>query len=61
LPGTIYHHLWQASGMELPELLKNLIRFAQEKYEEKKRVNYSFESSVLKGLGGSSFKSNKLG
>ena len=61
LPVTIYHHLWQASGMELPELLKNLIRFAQEKYEEKKRVNYSFESSVLKGLGGSSFKSNKLG
>ncbi|MEK7618446.1 MAG: D-alanine--D-alanine ligase family protein [Patescibacteria group bacterium] len=60
LPGTLYHHLWQASGMELPELLQNLIKFAREKYEEKKQVNFSFESSVLTKLNSSKFKSNKL-
>ena len=60
LPGTLYHHLWQASGMNFPELLQNLIRYAYEKQEQKKLVNYTFESSVLKGSGNSSFRSNKL-
>jgi D-alanine-D-alanine ligase len=60
LPGTLYHHLWQASGVELPELLKELIRFAKENHEEKRQVNFSFESSVLTRLNGSKFKSNKL-
>ncbi len=60
LPGTLYHHLWQASGMELPELLQNLLTFAKEKYEQKKQVNYTFESSVLTNLGSSKFRSNKL-
>ncbi len=60
LPGTLYHHLWQASGLEFPDLLKELIKFAQEKSQQKKLVNYSFESSVLTGMQGSKFKSNKL-
>lgn len=60
MPGTMYHHLWQASGMELSELLQNLIKFAKEKYEQKKQVNFSFESSVLTNLNSSKFKSNKL-
>ncbi len=60
LPGTLYHHLWQASGLEFPDLLKELIKFAQEKSQQKKLVNYSFESSVLTGFKGSKFKSNKL-
>lgn len=56
LPGTLYHHLWNASGVELSELLKLLIEYAQENYKEKRSVNFSFESSVLKGLGGSKGK-----
>lgn len=60
LPGTIYHHLWQASGLELPELLKELIRYAQENYEQKKQLSRYFESSVLTNLKGSKFRSNKL-
>lgn len=51
LPGTLYHHLWKASGLELPELLKELIKLAEENYEEKKKVNYTFESSILKNIG----------
>lgn len=60
LPGTLYHHLWQASGLELPELLKGLIRYAQENYQQKREVSRYFESSVLKNLSSSSFRSNKL-
>ena len=58
LPGTLYHHLWKASGVELDELLKMLINFAEEEYKEKRSVNFTFESSVLKGLGGT--KGSKL-
>ena len=56
LPGTLYHHLWKASGIELNSLLKMLIDFAQEEYKEKRSVNFIFESSVLKNLGGSKAK-----
>lgn len=56
LPGTLYHHLWKASGIELNSLLKMLIDFAQEEYKEKRSVNFTFESSVLKNLGGSKAK-----
>ncbi|MBL8029712.1 MAG: D-alanine--D-alanine ligase [Candidatus Doudnabacteria bacterium] len=61
MPGTLYHHLWKASSVELPDLLTNLINFSQEQYKEKQSVNFTFESSVLKGLGGSKGKLGKLG
>lgn len=51
LPGTLYHHLWKASGLELGQLLEQLIKFAEEKYEQKRQINFTFESSVLKNLG----------
>ncbi len=60
LPGTLYHHLWKASGVELDQLLKELIKFAQEKHEQSKQTNFTFESSVLKQLNGSKLKSAKL-
>jgi len=50
LPGTVYHHLWKASGLELDELLKKLISFAGEKHEQKKAINFSFESKILSSL-----------
>lgn len=52
LPGTIYHHLWKASGVELDELLKRLIKYAQEVYDKKREVTLTFESSVLTQLNG---------
>jgi D-alanine-D-alanine ligase len=59
LPGTLYHHLWKASGVELDELLKMLIGYAEENFKEKRSVNFSFESSVLKGFGGGKGKLTK--
>jgi D-alanine-D-alanine ligase len=60
LPGTLYHHLWKASGLELDGLLKKLISFAEERYKQKRQVTITFESSVLKQLNGSKFNKGKL-
>lgn len=48
LPGTLYHHLWKASGIELPELLTKLIGYAEKRYEEKKIYTHTFKSDLLK-------------
>lgn len=50
LPGTIYHHLWKASGLEFDGLLKKLISLAQEKHEQKKTISHSFDSKILNSL-----------
>jgi len=48
LPGILYRHLWKKSGIDLGELLEKLIMYALERYEEKQKYTYFFESDVLK-------------
>jgi D-alanine-D-alanine ligase len=60
LPGTVYHHLWEKSGIKLPELLEKLIKYAQEKYAERRSINFTFESSVLTNLGKGKLGGSKL-
>jgi len=48
LPGILYKHLWQRSGIELDELLKKLVNYAIERYKEKEKYTHTFESDVLK-------------
>jgi len=55
LPGTLYHHLWKASGVSFEELLKKLIEFAKERHARKKEVTHTFDSEILDKA-----KSNKL-
>lgn len=53
LPGTLYHHLWEKSGLEFDKLLKELIKLAREKHEERNKIISTFESDILKqGKGG---------
>lgn len=47
LPGTLYHHLWKKSGIEFEDLLKKLIGYAEEKYQKKKQITYTFNSNIL--------------
>jgi D-alanine-D-alanine ligase len=47
LPGTVYHHLWKASGIELGELLKKLMEFAKERHEKKQQIKYTFDSKIM--------------
>lgn len=48
LPGTLYHHLWKASGIELDELLRRLITFAEERHAKKRDIRWTFDSDVLR-------------
>jgi D-alanine-D-alanine ligase len=59
LPGTLYHHLWKESGIDFKELLTKLIQFADEKYSQKQKLDYSFESKIL-SQSNSKKLSNKL-
>ena len=56
LPGTLYHHLWKKSGIELPELLTKLIGYAEEAYKEKEKVTHVFASDILKHASSSKMK-----
>ncbi|MEI6587389.1 MAG: D-alanine--D-alanine ligase family protein [Candidatus Moraniibacteriota bacterium] len=47
MPGTVYHHLWKASGLELDALLKKLIDFAVERHREKNKFKYTFDSDMM--------------
>lgn len=60
LPGTLYHHLWKESGVDLKELLTNLVKYAIEKFEEKVKLTSTFESDILK-KSNSQKLSQKLG
>ena len=48
LPGTLYHHLWKASGMEIGEVIKELIKTAEVRHKKKELLINSFESDLLK-------------
>jgi D-alanine-D-alanine ligase len=48
MPGTVYHHLWKASGLELNELLQKLLDFSKERHAEKNKIKFTFDSDVLK-------------
>ncbi len=50
MPGTLYHHLWEKSGVELKELLTCLLASAQRKYHFSIRKNRYFASPLLKDL-----------
>lgn len=51
LPGTLYHHLWKASGVSLSHLIENLLGFAEERHRKKQEIAHTFESAILKHAG----------
>jgi D-alanine-D-alanine ligase len=52
MPGTLYTHLWEKSGVMTADLLQSLLETAQHKYKRKLRMNHYFASSVLHQMGG---------
>ncbi len=48
LPGTLYHHLFKKSGIELSVLLEKLIALAIGRNKDKNKLISTFSSSVLK-------------
>ena len=57
LPGTLYHHLWKESGVNLATLLERLILSAKEKYEAGDSITKTFNSGVLEKTLGAKFAS----
>ncbi|MBI3421089.1 MAG: D-alanine--D-alanine ligase [Candidatus Sungbacteria bacterium] len=47
LPGTLYAHVWEASGIPFPQLLEKLVGFAEERSAEEAALVRTFSSSVL--------------
>lgn len=47
MPGTLYHHLWKASGMEIGTLLEKLLMLALEQHEKKNATTMVFKSDLL--------------
>ncbi|MFA6416625.1 MAG: D-alanine--D-alanine ligase family protein [Patescibacteria group bacterium] len=47
LPGTLYHHLWEKSGVKIAELVRQLIADALIRQKEKDVSVHSFSSEVL--------------
>lgn len=47
LPGSLQAHLWEASGLPLPQLLDKLIQAAKERFAEEQGLTRVFNSSVL--------------
>lgn len=48
LPGSLYAHNWRASGVSSVDLVQSLIRYAQERFEQKKANQTTFQTSYLK-------------
>lgn len=59
MPGTLYHHLWQKSGIEISDLVKLLISSAIEKQQEKDKIVFNFSTPVLSKLKNSKLKFSK--
>ncbi|HIQ56952.1 TPA: D-alanine--D-alanine ligase [Candidatus Gracilibacteria bacterium] len=47
LPGTIYHHLWEKSGIDTTELLNIVVLNGFVRQDSKDKSNIKFESNVL--------------
>ena len=51
MPGTLYKHLWEESGVTFAELLRNLIRTARRRHSRKQDTSYTFDSDILTHAG----------
>jgi len=56
LPGTLYHHLWRASGVSLHGLLTELLDFADARYRAKEDITMTFDSEILSQAASSKMK-----
>ncbi|MEX2436940.1 MAG: D-alanine--D-alanine ligase family protein [Candidatus Paceibacterota bacterium] len=52
LPGSLYHHNWKKADLSNLELVKKLVDLAEERYNTKKDIKYTFKSDILKKADG---------
>jgi D-alanine-D-alanine ligase len=59
MPGTLYHHLWKASGIETGNLVEKLIDFAICQHKKKNESTSVFKSDILKYANSVKLQINK--
>ncbi len=47
LPGTLYHHLWKASGVDMTQVLMYMLQDGLDRWEREQAVKYDLKSEVL--------------
>ena len=47
LPGGLYQHNWRAAGMSSVDLVQNLVRLAEERWQTQQRQNTVFSTNYL--------------
>ena len=47
LPGTIYHHLWEKTGIGAEKLLSIIVSDGLRRQKSKNKSNIKFESDIL--------------
>lgn len=52
LPGSLYHHNWKKAGVSNMELVMGLIELAEERAARERRTTFTFQSDILKKVGG---------
>lgn len=53
LPGSLYHHNWRKAGVSNMELVTGLLKLAEERFAAQKSTMFTFQSEILKKVGGS--------
>lgn len=52
VPGSLSFYLWEPTGVSFEELLDNLLEIALATHNLQKELMFTFDSGMLKGLGG---------
>jgi len=47
IPGTLYHHLWEASGVPLGDVIDDLIKVSKMKYESRIKIDSELNMEIL--------------
>ena len=47
LPGTLYHHLWNKSGIAINEVLEKMLKNGFLRWKESQKINNDFNTDVL--------------
>src|SRR3989344_5609951 len=52
LPACLYHHNWKKAGVSNMELVLGLVKLAEERFAATSNTTYTFQSDILKKVGG---------
>lgn len=47
LPGTLYHHLWEKTGVHIHKVLENMLTHGQKRWDDTQNIHTDFATEVL--------------